>query len=83
MYRQEVERVFSIFRLIIWPHRYIISGAVVLCGILDRNVLLFFLSVPLVGLYLLGLENDEQINDLVLVDEGLRDSCYGVHFCDL
>jgi hypothetical protein len=75
--------VFSIFRLIIWPHWYIISGAVILGSILDRNELLFFLSVPLVGLHLLGLQNDEQIDDFVLINEGLRDSCDGVHFRDL
>ena len=70
MYRQEVQRILSIFRLIIRPHRYIISGVVILGGILDRNVLLLLLSVPLVGLrHLLGLENNEHIDDLVLVDE--------------
>jgi hypothetical protein len=62
--------MFSIFRLIIWPHRYIISRVVFLGSILDRNVLLLFLSVPLVGLRrLLGLEDYEQINYLILVDE--------------
>jgi hypothetical protein len=62
--------MFSIFRLIIWPHRYIISRVVFLGSILDRNVLLLFLSVPLVGLrHLLGLEDYEQINYLILVDE--------------
>ena len=62
--------MFSIFRLIIWPHRYIISRVVFLGSILDRNVLLLFLSVPLIGLrHLLGLEDYEQINYLILVDE--------------
>ena len=63
--------MFSIFRLIIWPHRYIISRVVFLGSILDRNVLLLFLSVPLVGglRHLLGLEDYEQINYLILVDE--------------
>jgi hypothetical protein len=62
--------MFSIFRLIIWPHRYIISRVVFLGSILDRFVLLLFLSVPLVGLrHLLGLEDYEQINYLILVDE--------------
>jgi hypothetical protein len=83
VYRQEVQMMFSIFRLIIWPHRYIISGGVILGGILDRDVLLLFLSISLVGLHLLGLENDEQIDDLVLVDEGLGSTCHGVHFRDL
>jgi len=76
--------MFSIFRLIIWPHRYIISRVVFLGCIIDRNMLLLFLSVPLVGLrHLLGLEDYEQIDDLVLVDKGLWDTCNGIHFRDL
>jgi len=61
-----------------------ISRVVILAGIIERNMLLLLLSVPLVGLrHLLGLEDYEQIDDFVLVDQGLRDTCDGVDFRNL